>query len=30
MPISCRTIQRRLDMALQFVKQGLSVLGGTQ
>jgi hypothetical protein len=29
-PTSCRTIQRRLDMSLQFVKQGLIVLGGTQ
>ena len=29
-PTSCRTIQRRLDMALQFVKQGFIVLGGTQ
>jgi hypothetical protein len=29
-PTACRTIQRRLDLALQLVKQGLLVLGGTQ
>jgi len=29
-PTSCRTVQLGLDMALELMKQGLIVLGGTQ